>query len=124
MASANACVSGRMPPSPGFVSGNDRGGLPETAARSASGSYSRRTARSAAAARRHAIVLVGCHRKRPERAAVKRLLEGDELARGSPRLCQYRRANFRQASTASVPLLQKNARGRPDRPASSSASWP
>ena len=43
--------------------------------------------------------------------------------RGAPCGDQYRRANFRQASTASVPLLQKNARGSPDSAASLAASF-
>ena len=36
------------------------------------------------------------------------------FGRGVPCACQKRRANFRHASTASAPLLQKNARGRPE----------
>ena len=42
----------------------------------------------------------------------------------SPFENQYRRANFRHASTASVPLLQKNVRCNPDNAASRAASCP
>jgi hypothetical protein len=38
--------------------------------------------------------------------------------------CQYLRANFRHASIASVPLLQKNARSRPVSADSRAASSP
>ena len=44
--------------------------------------------------------------------------------RGAPAVYQNRRANFRQPSTASAPLLQKNARGSPDAFVSRSASGP
>ena len=64
---------------------------------------------------RGAVVLVPRHRQRAHRPAVERVGEGDEVrCAASPCVCQKRRANFRHASTASAPLLQKNARGRPD----------
>ena len=63
---------------------------------------------------RRAVVVVPRHRQRAHRPAVERVLERDELGALAAALrYQYRRANFRLASTASAPLLQKNARGSP-----------
>ena len=41
-------------------------------------------------------------------------MKATNFVRGVPCVCQKRRANFRHASTASAPLLQKNARGSPE----------
>ena len=80
MAAANAGVSGRTPPSPWIGSAMMAAVDRETAGQQRRGSLTG-TNRTPGQQRleRRAVVLVGSHRQRAERPAVKRVLERDEL---------------------------------------------
>ena len=116
MASAARCEIGRTPPSPWIGSTMTAAVSAVIAAAMADGvgriDERRRRARAARTARD------SDRPTSPTRAPIVRpwneCSNATNCVRGVPCACQKRRENFRHASTASAPLLQKNARGSPE----------